>query len=62
MHEFGLSTERIEEYARQGFVWAWPNVLLGPIVIVQSGSWSFYSGRPARAAATERRTGIHRAG
>ncbi|MGC2713259.1 MAG: hypothetical protein WA366_07750 [Pseudolabrys sp.] len=41
MHEFGLSTERIEEYARQGFVWAWPNVLLGSIVIVRSGSWSF---------------------
>jgi Family of unknown function (DUF6460) len=34
MHEFGLSTERIEEYARQGFAWAWPNVLLGSIVII----------------------------
>lgn len=34
MREVGLSTERIEEYARQGLAWAWPNVLLGPIVII----------------------------
>jgi hypothetical protein len=34
MRETGLSTERIQEYARQGFAWAWPNVLLGPLVIV----------------------------
>ena len=34
MREVGLSTERIQEYARQGFAWAWPNVLLGSIVIV----------------------------
>jgi hypothetical protein len=34
MHEFGLSAERIEEYAKQGFAWAWPNVLLGSIVII----------------------------
>jgi uncharacterized protein DUF6460 len=34
MHEVGLSTERIEEYARQGVAWAWPNVLLGSVVIV----------------------------
>jgi acetyl-CoA acetyltransferase len=34
MHEFGLSADRIEEYARQGFSWAWPNVLLGSLVIV----------------------------
>lgn len=34
MHEFGLSTERLEEYARQGFAWAWPNILLGSVVIV----------------------------
>jgi len=25
MCEVGLSTERIEEYARQGIAWAWPN-------------------------------------
>jgi hypothetical protein len=34
MQQFGLSTERIEDYARQGFAWAWPNVLLGSIVII----------------------------
>ncbi|MFY9598989.1 MAG: DUF6460 domain-containing protein [Pseudolabrys sp.] len=34
MREVGLSTERIQEYARQGFAWAWPNVLLGSIVII----------------------------
>jgi hypothetical protein len=34
MRELGLSTERIEEYARRGFAWAWPNVLLGSIVII----------------------------
>jgi acetyl-CoA acetyltransferase len=33
MREVGLSIERIQEYARQGFAWAWPNVLLGSIVI-----------------------------
>ena len=26
--------ERIEAYARKGFDWAWPNVLLGALVIV----------------------------
>jgi uncharacterized protein DUF6460 len=30
----GLTTERIEDYARQGFAWAWPNILLGSVVIV----------------------------
>lgn len=34
MREVGLSTEGIQEYARQGFAWAWPNVLLGSIVII----------------------------
>ena len=34
MTAFGLSRERLEEYARQGFAWAWPNVLLGSVVIV----------------------------
>jgi acetyl-CoA acetyltransferase len=34
MREVGLSTERIEAYARKGFDWAWPNVLLGALVIV----------------------------
>ena len=34
MHKTGLSAERIEDYARKGFAWAWPNVLLGSLVIV----------------------------
>jgi len=34
MHKFGLSAEQLEDYARRGFAWAWPNVLLGSLVIV----------------------------
>jgi hypothetical protein len=34
MREFGLSVDRIESYVRQGFAWAWPNVLLGSLVII----------------------------
>ena len=36
MREFGLSADRLEDYARKGFAWAWPNVLLGSLVIVQA--------------------------
>lgn len=34
MHEFGLSAASVEDYARKGFAWAWPNMLLGALVIV----------------------------
>ncbi|HXX09507.1 MAG TPA: DUF6460 domain-containing protein [Pseudolabrys sp.] len=34
MRETGLSADRIEAYVRQGFAWAWPNVLLGSLVII----------------------------
>ena len=34
MREFGLSADRLEDYAKQGIAWAWPNVLLGAMVIV----------------------------
>ena len=34
MREFGLSADRVEDYARKGLAWAWPNVLLGAMVIV----------------------------
>ena len=34
MHEAGLSADRVEDYARRGLAWAWPNVLLGAMVIV----------------------------
>ena len=31
---FGLSPDRIMEFARQGLTWALPNLLLGSLVIV----------------------------
>ncbi len=34
MHNFGLSADRLEDYARKGLAWVWPNVLLGAVVIV----------------------------
>jgi len=34
MRETGLSVDRLEGYVRQGFAWAWPNVLLGSLVII----------------------------
>ena len=45
MREFGLSADRIESYVRQGFAWAWPNVLLGSLVIVPVW-FLFYLFRP----------------
>jgi hypothetical protein len=34
LKETGLSADRIEDYARRGLTWAWPNVLLGSMIIV----------------------------
>ncbi len=34
MRNVGLSSDRIADYAKQGFAWAWPNLLLGSLVIV----------------------------
>jgi len=34
VRETGLSADRIEDYARKGLSWVWPNVLLGSLVIV----------------------------
>jgi len=34
MLKTGMTADRIEDYARRGFAWAWPNVLLGSMVIV----------------------------
>jgi len=34
MLKTGLSAERIQEYVRRGVAWAWPNALLGSLVIV----------------------------
>jgi Domain of unknown function (DUF6460) len=50
MHDFGLSTDRIEEYAKQGFAWAWPNVLLGSLVIVPVWFLVFLFRPPGRSS------------
>ncbi len=34
VRELGLTTERIEDWARRGFAWALPNLLLGSLVII----------------------------
>ena len=34
VRELGLTTERIEDWARRGFAWALPNLLLGSMVII----------------------------
>ena len=52
MQETGLSAERLEDYARRGFAWAWPNVLLGSLVIVPI--WFLvYLFRPPRQSSSE---------
>jgi len=50
MHDFGISTERIEEYAKQGFAWAWPKVLLGSVVIVPIWFLVFLFRPPGRSS------------
>ncbi|HEY0222977.1 MAG TPA: hypothetical protein VGC38_00515 [Pseudolabrys sp.] len=34
MAKTGLTADRIEDYARRGFAWAWPNALVGSLIIV----------------------------
>jgi hypothetical protein len=34
MKSTGFTVERLEDYAKRGFAWAWPNVLLGSMIIV----------------------------
>lgn len=34
MRAAGISADSVQDYARKGFAWAWPNVLLGAMVIV----------------------------
>ncbi len=34
MRNFGVSADRLTDYARRGLAWAWPNLLLGAVVIV----------------------------
>jgi hypothetical protein len=45
----GLSTERIEDLARQGLAWALPNLLLGSLVIIPVW-FVFYIFRPPGAS------------
>jgi len=45
MNAAGLSTERVEELAREGLAWALPNLLLGSLVIVPVW-FLFYLFRP----------------
>ena len=45
MKTAGLSPERIEELAREGFAWPLPNLLLGSLVIVPVW-FLFYLFRP----------------
>ena len=51
VRELGLSTERIEDYARQGIAWAWPNLLLGSMIIIPVWFVVFLFRPPANAAA-----------
>ena len=51
--EFGLSYERIEEWARRGLAWAGPNLLVGAMVIVPV--WLlFYLFRPPGGSGQQR--------
>jgi hypothetical protein len=34
MRQVGVTPERVEELARQAVAWAWPNMMLGSMVIV----------------------------
>jgi hypothetical protein len=45
VREFGLSYERLEDWARRGLSWAMPNLMLGAIVIVPVW-FLFYLFRP----------------
>jgi len=52
MHKAGLSTAQLEDYARRGFAWAWPNLLLGSLVIVPIW-FLFYLFRPPRRRSSD---------
>ena len=52
MKEFGLSTERMIELARQGLDWALPNMLLGSLIILPIWFLAICSARPARRASS----------
>ena len=48
--EFGLTTERVEDWARRGFAWALPNVLLGALVILPLWFLVFLFRPPGRSS------------
>ena len=48
--EFGLTTERVEDWARRGFAWALPNVLLGALVILPLWFLIFLFRPPGRSS------------
>jgi hypothetical protein len=52
LRKSGLTVERIEDYAKQGFAWAWPNALLGSLVIVPIW-FLIYLFRPPRQTRSE---------
>ncbi len=52
MPEFGLSPDRIEDFAQKGIAWAWPNVLVGSMVIVPVW-FVIYLFRPPRQSSSE---------
>ena len=53
MRDFGLSAERLEDYARKGVAWALPNVLLGALVIVPVWFVRFLFRPPGRSSSSE---------
>lgn len=50
VHEFGLTTERVEDWARRGFAWALPNLLLGALVILPVWFLVFLFRPPGRSS------------
>jgi hypothetical protein len=53
MHEMGLSADHVQDYARRGFDRAWPNLLLGAMIIVPVWLLVYTCARRARAAANK---------
>src|SRR5476651_2540661 len=62
MQKTGLSAERLEDYARRGFAWAWPNLLLGSLIIVPIWFLVYLFRPPRRRSSDERTLGRQAAG
>ncbi len=50
MQQFGLTYERVEDWARRGVAWALPNVLLGSLVIVPVWFLAYLFRPPGRSS------------